>query len=77
MIAVSTLNLFMDHLYTCCYVDNMLIAAKSKIDITNLKAQLSSEFEMKDLGAAKKIITALLLHGIPRQFNLISAPSLT
>jgi hypothetical protein len=55
----------------------MLIAAKSKIDITNLKAQLSSEFEMKDLGAAKKIITALLLHGIPRQFNLISAPSLT
>jgi hypothetical protein len=34
----------------------MLIAAKSKIDITNLKAQLSSEFEMKDLGAAKKIL---------------------
>jgi hypothetical protein len=35
----------------------MLIAAKSKIDITNLKAQLSSEFEMKDLGAAKKILS--------------------
>jgi hypothetical protein len=34
----------------------MLIAAKSKIDITNLKAQLSREFEMKDLGAGKKIL---------------------
>ncbi|WVZ96798.1 LOW QUALITY PROTEIN: hypothetical protein U9M48_042389 [Paspalum notatum var. saurae] len=34
----------------------MLIAAKSKVDIANLKAQLSSEFEMKDLGAAKKIL---------------------
>jgi hypothetical protein len=38
------------------YVDDMLIAAKSKIDIANLKALLSSEFEMKDLGAAKKIL---------------------
>jgi hypothetical protein len=38
------------------YVDDMLIAAKSKIDIANLKAQLSSEFEMKGLGAAKKIL---------------------
>ena len=34
----------------------MLIAAKSKVDIANLKGQLSSEFEMKDLGAAKKIL---------------------
>jgi ATP-binding cassette subfamily B (MDR/TAP) protein 1 len=34
----------------------MLIAAKSKREITTLKAQLNSEFEMKDLGAAKKIL---------------------
>jgi hypothetical protein len=34
----------------------MLIAAKSMKDITTLKAQLSSEFEMKDLCAAKKIL---------------------
>jgi ATP-binding cassette subfamily B (MDR/TAP) protein 1 len=34
----------------------MLIATKSKKEITSLKAQLSSEFEMKDLGAAKKIL---------------------
>jgi hypothetical protein len=34
----------------------MLIAAKSKKEITTLKAQMSSKFEMKDLGAAKKIL---------------------
>jgi hypothetical protein len=38
------------------YVDDILIAAKIKIDITNLKAQLSSKFEMKDLDIAKKIL---------------------
>jgi hypothetical protein len=38
------------------YVDDMLIAAKSKKEITTLKSQLSSEFKMKDLGAAKKIL---------------------
>jgi hypothetical protein len=34
----------------------MLIAAKSRKEIAALKAQLSSEFYMKDLGAAKKIL---------------------
>jgi len=34
----------------------MLIAAKSQVEIDRLKAQLSKEFEMKDLGEAKKII---------------------
>jgi uncharacterized protein YuzE len=34
----------------------MLIAAKDKSEIAKLKAQLNLEFEMKDLGAAKKII---------------------
>jgi hypothetical protein len=53
MIAMFILSLLMDHPYTCCY---MLIAAKSKKEITTLKAQLSSEFEMKDLSAAKKIL---------------------
>ena len=53
MIAVCTLNLLMNRLYTCCY---MLIAAKSIKEITTLKKQLSSEFEMKDIGPAKKIL---------------------
>jgi hypothetical protein len=38
------------------YIDDMLIAVKSKKEITTLKAQLRSEFEMKDIGAAKKIL---------------------
>lgn len=34
----------------------MLIAAKNMSDIDVLKRQLSAEFEMKNLGAAKKIL---------------------
>jgi len=34
----------------------MLIAAKDKNEIAKLKAWLNNEFEMKDLGAAKKIL---------------------
>ncbi|TXG67139.1 hypothetical protein EZV62_008414 [Acer yangbiense] len=37
-------------------MDDMLIASKSKVEIDRLKAQLSSEFDMKDLGEAKKIL---------------------
>lgn len=43
-------------IYLLLYVDYMLIAAKDKSEIAKLKAQLSNEFEMKDLGAAKKIL---------------------
>src|SRR4051812_31695918 len=43
-------------IYLLLYVDDMLIAAKSMKEITTLKAQLSSEFEIKDLGPAKKIL---------------------
>lgn len=38
------------------YVDDMLIAAKHPKDILQLKKLLSKEFDMKDLGAAKKIL---------------------
>jgi len=43
-------------IYLLLYIDDMLIAAKSKKEITTLKKLLSSEFDMKDLGAAKKIL---------------------
>jgi hypothetical protein len=42
--------------YLLLYVDDMLIAAKSMKEIAVLKAQLSREFDMKDLGATKKIL---------------------
>ena len=43
-------------IYLLLYVDDMLIAAKSMSEINELKKQLGNEFEMKDLGAAKKIL---------------------
>ena len=43
-------------MYLLLYVDDMLIAAKNLSEIYTLKMQLSSEFEIKDLGAAKKIL---------------------
>ncbi|KAL5715795.1 hypothetical protein ACHQM5_017567 [Ranunculus cassubicifolius] len=43
-------------IYLLLYVDDMLIAAKSMSVIRSLKSQLSKEFEMKDLGSAKKIL---------------------
>lgn len=43
-------------IYLLLYVDDMLIAAKDKKEIAKLKAQLNCEFDMKDLGATKKIL---------------------
>ena len=43
-------------LYMLLYVDDMLIATRSKENIRSVKAQLNNEFEMKDLGAGKKIL---------------------
>jgi hypothetical protein len=43
-------------IYLLLYVDDMLIAAKSSEETTTLKKLLSSEFDMKDLGVAKKIL---------------------
>lgn len=45
-----------DYIYLLLYVDDMLIASKSKVEIDRLKSQLGKEFEMKDMGAAKKIL---------------------
>ena len=38
------------------YVDDMLIVVKSMVEVNKLKSLLSKEFDMKDLGAAKKIL---------------------
>ena len=42
--------------YLLLYVDDMLIATKDNKKIRKVKVQLSKEFEMKDLGAAMKIL---------------------
>ena len=44
------------YIYLLLYVDDILIASKSKSEVTSLKKILSSEFKMKYLGDAKKIL---------------------
>ncbi|KAH9689127.1 hypothetical protein KPL70_015374 [Citrus sinensis] len=43
-------------IYLLLYVDDMLIASKNGDEIKRLKKQLTSEFEMKDLGDAQRIL---------------------
>ena len=43
-------------IFLLLYVDDMLILAKSIVEINKLKDLLSREFDMKDLGATKKIL---------------------
>ena len=43
-------------MYMLLYVNDMLLAAKSKEEKRTLKAQLNNEFKMKYLGVAKKIL---------------------
>jgi Reverse transcriptase (RNA-dependent DNA polymerase) len=45
-----------DYIYLLLYVDDMLIAATNMEEIKKLKEQLGMTFEMKDLGATKKIL---------------------
>ena len=45
-----------EHIYLLLYVDDMLIASKIRSTIDDLKKDLSSEFEMKDLGESKKVL---------------------
>ena len=53
-------------IYLVLYVDNILIASKNKYEIKKLKTQLNQEFEMKDLGKAKKIIGMEICRDIAR-----------
>ena len=41
------------YVFLLLYVDDMLIAGSSTMEINNLKTRLSVAFEMKDLGPAK------------------------
>lgn len=44
------------YMYLLIYVDDMLISCKDKSKVLKIKAQLSRELEMKDLGASSKIL---------------------
>ncbi|GJR70550.1 retrotransposon protein, putative, ty1-copia subclass [Tanacetum coccineum] len=45
-----------EYIYLLLYVDDMLIACKSKAEIGSAKSLLKKEFDMKELGEAKKIL---------------------
>ena len=45
-----------EYIYLLLYADDMLIASKSRSAIDNLKKELSSEIEMKDLCEVKKML---------------------
>jgi len=45
-----------EYIYLLSYVDDMLIASRSRFAINKLKNDLSSKFEMKDLSKAKKVL---------------------
>ena len=45
-----------EYIYLLLYVDDMLIASRSRFVIDTLKRDLSSEFEMKHLGEARKVL---------------------
>ena len=53
-------------IYLLLYVDDMLIASKSLVEIDVLKALVYKEFEMKDLGEVRKnfVLEEGLLFGI-------------
>jgi len=45
-----------EYIYLLLYVNDMIIASKSRSAIDKLKKNLSFEFEIKDLGEAKKVL---------------------
>uniref|UniRef100_A0A3Q7GMB0 Reverse transcriptase Ty1/copia-type domain-containing protein n=1 Tax=Solanum lycopersicum TaxID=4081 RepID=A0A3Q7GMB0_SOLLC len=55
--------------------NDMLIAAKKKYDIQKLKGLLSAEFEMKDLGAARKILGMEIIRDRERRKLFLSQRS--
>ena len=45
-----------EYIYLLLYIDDMFIASTNRSSIDKLKVRLSSEFEMYDLGEAKRIL---------------------
>jgi len=45
-----------EYIYQLLYVDDMIITSKSRSIIDKLNKDLSSKFEMKDIGEAKKVL---------------------
>uniref|UniRef100_A0A3Q7HN83 Reverse transcriptase Ty1/copia-type domain-containing protein n=1 Tax=Solanum lycopersicum TaxID=4081 RepID=A0A3Q7HN83_SOLLC len=62
-------------IYLVLYVDDILIAVKKKYDIQKLKGLLSAEFEIKDLGDARKILGMEIIRDRERRKLFLSQRS--
>lgn len=60
------------YIYLLLYVDDMLVACKDKEEIDKLKVLLNSEFEMKDLGYAMKILGMEIRRNISKGIMFLS-----
>nr|GEW78285.1 retrotransposon protein, putative, Ty1-copia subclass [Tanacetum cinerariifolium] len=61
-----------EYIYLLLYVDDMLIACKSKAEIGSTKSLLKREFDMKDLGEAKKILGMEIIRDWSRKILRVS-----
>jgi len=61
-----------EFIYLLLYVNDMLIATSNMEEIVRLKEQLGSAFEMKDLGAAKRILGMEISRDRPNQKLFLS-----
>lgn len=61
--------------YLLLYVDNILLAGPSKSQINELKDLLKSEFDMKDLGNARKILGMMITRDMAKHMLTISQES--
>ncbi|KAE8683864.1 hypothetical protein F3Y22_tig00111166pilonHSYRG00202 [Hibiscus syriacus] len=61
--------------YLLLYVDDMLVASKSKEEVQKIKDMLNSEFDMKDLGPATKILGMEITRDIKKSSLFLSQKS--
>ncbi|GJW81958.1 retrotransposon protein, putative, ty1-copia subclass [Tanacetum coccineum] len=61
-----------EYIYLLLYVDDMLIACKSKAEIGSAKSLLKKEFDMKELGEAKKILGMEIVRDRSRKILRVS-----
>ncbi|GKB79927.1 retrotransposon protein, putative, ty1-copia subclass, partial [Tanacetum coccineum] len=61
-----------EYIYLLLYVDDMLIACKSKAEIGSTKSLLKKEFDIKELGEAKKILGMEIVRDQSRKILRVS-----
>nr|GEX07623.1 retrotransposon protein, putative, Ty1-copia subclass [Tanacetum cinerariifolium] len=61
-----------EYIYLVLYVDDMLISCKSKAEIRSTKSLLKKEFDMKELGEAKKIFDMEIVRDRSRNILRVS-----